>query len=194
MKEWRSRGLLAPLLAGAALTAGCDRGRASDDSRQALKPVKARVVTILARKLQRNVEAVGSLFPFEEVTVGSEVEGRVDAVYVDVGDSVTPGRPLVKIVPVELGLALEQERAALRQIEARLAPPGGGPLRDPEDAAEVKKAEADRTDAEQKYQRAKELFAEGLIARGAFDEAEARFNAARAAYDMAVQSVQNLEA
>ena len=33
----------------------------------------------------------GSLFPFEEVTVGSEVEGRVDQVFVDVGDRVARG-------------------------------------------------------------------------------------------------------
>jgi membrane fusion protein (multidrug efflux system) len=58
----------------------------------------------------------------------------------------------------------------------------------------VRKAEADRTDAQQKYERAKDLFDQGLIARGTFDEAQSRYNGARAAYDMAVQSVQNLKA
>jgi RND family efflux transporter MFP subunit len=173
--------------------AGCARGRTSDDGARAR--VKARVVPVVSRKVQRKVESVGSLFPFEEVTVSSEVDGRVDGVYVDVGDRVSRGQPLVKILPVELSLTLDEQRAALRQIEARLAPPdGGGVLGRPGDAAEVKKAEADRTDAEQKFQRAKELFTEGLIARGVFDEAEGRYNASRAAYDMAVQNVQNLEA
>jgi len=174
--------------------AGCGRGRAAD-GQHAARPVKARVVPVVTRKVQRSVDSVGSLFPFEEVTVGSEVEGRVAQVYVDVGDRVATGRPLVKIVSVEHALALEQERAALRQIEARLAPPvGGEAFADPKDAAEVKRAAADRTDAEQKYLRAKELFSEGLIARGTFDEAEAHFNGARAAYDMAVQNVMTLRA
>src|SRR5262249_35411922 len=186
---------LALVTAVAACAAGgCAGGRAADGQR-ALKPVKARVVPVVARKGQRTVESVGSLFPFEEVTVGPEVEGRVAQVYVDVGDRVSEGRPLVKIVPVEHALALEQERAALEQIRARLAAPGGGDtLVDPRDAAEVKRAAADRTDAEQKYLRAKELFAEGLIARGTFDEAEARYNGARAAYDMALQNVMTLRA
>jgi membrane fusion protein, multidrug efflux system len=185
------RALLASLLIGAI---GCTRGRASDDA-SSTRPVKVRVVSVSSRSVQRRVEAVGSLFPFEEVTVGSEVEGRVDEVYVDVGDRVARGRLLVKIVPVELGLALEQEQAALQQIQARLTPPGGSPeLKDPREASEVRKAEADRTDAEQKYHRAQELMAEGLIARGTFDEAEARYNAARAAYDMALQNVRNLQA
>ncbi len=178
----------------AAVGTGCLRGRASDDPRDGAKPVRARVVPVVSRVVHRDVESVGSLFAFEEVTVGSEVEGRVDVVYVDVGDKVATGRPLVKIVPVELSLALDQERAALQQIQARLAPPQGGDLKDPGEAAEVRRAQADRTDAEQKYERARELLSGGLIARGTFDEAEARFKAARAAYDMAVQNVQNLRA
>jgi len=183
------------LLATALATAGCAGGRAAEDGAGANDPVKARVVPVVSRDVRRNVEAVGSLFPFEEVTVSSEVEGRVEEIYVDVGDGVAQGRPLVRILPVELRLAVEQEEAALRQIEARLTSPGGeSAILNPRDAAEVKKAEADRTDAEQKFDRAKELFAQGLVARGAFDEAETRYNAARAAYDMALQSVRNLQA
>jgi RND family efflux transporter MFP subunit len=185
----------AALLALLGATWSCAGSRASDDAKRAIKPVKARVVAVVSRKVARRVDAVGSLFPFEEVTVSSEVEGRVDDVLVDVGDPVARGRALVKIHPVELSLGLEEQQAGLRQIEARLAGPGGGaPIESPRDAAEVKKAEADRTDAQQKYDRAKELYADGLIARGAFDEAEARYGAARAAYDMAVQNVQNLRA
>ena len=174
---------------------GCARGRASDDGKRALKPIRARVVPVVTRKVPRRVDSVGSLVAFEEVTVSAEVEGRVDQVYVDVGDPVARGRALVKIHPIELSLSLDEQQAALRQIEARLAPPdGGGAVKSPKDAAEVRKADADRTDAQQKYERARELFGEGLIARGTFDEAEARHNAARAAYDMAVQNVQTLRA
>ena len=174
--------------------AGCLSGRASDSPAKP-KPVKVRVVLVASRTLERSVEAVGSLFPFEEVTVSSEVEGRIDRVYVDVGDRVAQGRPLVKIIPVELGLALDQEQAALRQIETRLAPPEGqAALKDPRDAAEVRRAEADRLDAQQKFQRAQELFDQGLIARGTFDEAEARYDSARAGYDMALQNVRTLRA
>jgi RND family efflux transporter MFP subunit len=186
-------GLVACLLGG--LGAGCQSGRASEGSKTAEQPVKAQLVPVVSRTLQRNVEAVGSLFPFEEVTVSSEVEGRIDQVYVDVGDRVAPGRPLVRIIPLELSLSLDQEQAALRQIEARLAPPEGQQaLSDPRQTAEVRRAEADRTDAEQKYQRAKELWEQGLVPRGTFDEAEARVDSARAAYDIALQNVRNLQA
>jgi multidrug efflux pump subunit AcrA (membrane-fusion protein) len=185
--------LLAAVLIGGG--AGCSLGPASGGPARGQEAVEARVVPVVSRAVHRDVEAVGSLFPFEEVTVSSEVAGRIDRVYVDVGDRVAQGRPLVRIIPIELNLTLDEEQAALRQIEARLAPPEGHTeLKDPRDAAEVRKAEADRTDAEQKYERAQELWAQGLIARGTFDEAEARYNSARAAYDMALQSVRNLQA
>jgi len=186
------RAVLVCLLAFA--FSGCSAGRASEKA-AAQKPVKVRVVAVASRTIHRSVEAVGSLFPFEEVTVSSEVEGRIDRVYVDVGDEVAQGRPLVQIIPMELGLALDQEQAALKQIETRLAPPEGqAALKDARDTAEVRRAEADRLDAEQKYQRAKELWDQGLVSRGAFDEAEAHYNAVRAAYDMALQNVRTLQA
>ena len=184
--------LVACLLGGA----GCLSGRASE-APPAQKPVKVRVVPVTARSLQRSVEAVGSLFPFEEVTVSSEVEGRIDQVYVDVGDRVAPGRPLVRIVRVELGLALDQEQAALRQIESRLAPPEGQSALDGRARRGRGEAGGRRTatDAEQKFRRAKELWRRrGSSPAATFDEAEARYSSARAAYDMALQNVQHLRA
>jgi len=193
MAKRPSSGFALALAVAFTAAGGCARGRAAEDGRGP-KAVKAHVVPVASRSVQRTVDSVGSLFPFEEVTVGAEVEGRVAQVFVDVGDAVSRGRALVKIVPVELGLTLEQERAALEQIQTRLTTTGGGVLKDPKEAAEVKRADADRTDAEQKYLRAKELFAQGLISRGTFDEAEARYNGARAGYDMAVQNVLTLRA
>src|SRR5690348_15055534 len=58
------------------------------------------------KDLRRNVQAVGSLFAQEEVTVSSEVEGKVDSVLVDVGDRVEAGQPIVRVSTVELSLAL----------------------------------------------------------------------------------------
>ena len=172
------------VLLPALLAPSCGRGRAAED-RDDRKAVRARIVTVEQRHVRRDVQSVGSLFPFEEVTVSSEVEGKVDRVLVDVGDRVARGQALVAVSPVELELALEQQRAALEQVKARLGPvaAGGGEA----EAAEVKRAAADLLDAEQKFDRARSLFDDGLIARGTFDESEARYKAAQAAHDMALQ-------
>ena len=173
--------------------AACSKGRASEA--EARRPIRARVVPVEVRQVQRVVESVGSLFPFEEVTVSSEVEGKVARVLTDVGDRVRLGQALVEVAPMELEAALQQERAALQQVRANLGlPEGYEDLNDPTQAAGVKRAAADLRDAEQKYARAKSLFSEGLIAQGTYDETEARYNSARAARDIAVQSVQTLRA
>jgi len=182
-------GLLLPLLAGVA----CGKGRASAD--KGSKTVRARLLTVAHRDLRRDVEAVGSLFAFDEVVVSSEIEGRVERVLVDVGDSVAAGQALVKVAPVEMELSADQQRASYQQTKARLGlPEGHDDLKNLDDAAEVKRAMAALEDAQQKFKRTKSLWEEGLISKGSYDEVEANFKSARAAYDMARQSVENLRA
>lgn len=172
---------------------GCGRGRASAD--RGPHPVKARVLTLEHRDLRRDVEAVGSLFAYDEVVVSSEIEGRVERVLVDVGDTVAAGQPLVRVLPVEMELSAEQQRAAYRQTRARLGlPEGDEDLADPGEAAEVKRAHAALEDAQQKFQRARSLFEDGLISRGGYEEVEAGYKSAHASYEMARQSVENLRA
>jgi multidrug efflux pump subunit AcrA (membrane-fusion protein) len=179
------------------ISAACSRSSSGKtiDSASAARLTSVRALAVAPKSIRRNIESVGSLFAYEEVTVSSEVEGRVERVLVDVGDRVASGQPIVKVAPAELELTLEQQRAALKQARARL-----GINDDHEDltdvrlAAEVKRAAADLADAEQKYRRAKTLYEQGLLPRQNFDEAESRYNAARAAYDLAVQSVENLRA
>jgi RND family efflux transporter MFP subunit len=183
------------LCAGGALAlaalGGCGRSKASDNGP---KPIRARVVAVKTREVQRTVQSVGSCHAFEEVTVGSEVDGRVQQVFVDIGDKVDEGRALARIVPLELSLDVDEQRASLKQIESRLTDPDGAPIAKADEAAEVRKADADRADARQKYDRAKELMAEGLISKSTFEEVESRQNSTRAAYDMALQNVRNLQA
>jgi multidrug efflux pump subunit AcrA (membrane-fusion protein) len=116
-------------------------------------------------------------------------------VLVDVGDRVAKGQVLARVSPVELQLTVEQQQAALRQSRARLGlGEAEGELKDVREAAEVKKAAADLADAEQRYKRAQSLLETGVIARQVFDEAEAKYKAARATYDLAAQQVENLRA
>jgi membrane fusion protein, multidrug efflux system len=171
----------------------CSQDTPGKSNSSAQKPVNARVIPVESKQIRRNVESVGSLFAYEEVTVSSEVEGRVDDVLVDVGDRVTRGQAMVKVSPVELQYALDQQRAALRQARARLGLSEDGPeLKDIRDAAEVKKAAADLNEADQKYRRAKAMMDQGLLPQQNFDEVESRYKSARAAYDLAVQTVENI--
>jgi len=185
----------AALLSLIVVAESCSKTSGKQVDNVAARPIAVRMIPVEQKQLRRNVESVGSLFPLDEVTVSSEVEGRVEQVLVDVGDHVTAGQTIVKVVPTELQLTLDQQRATLQQARARLGlPENVEDVKDVRDAAEVKKAAADLADARQKYERAKTLFEQGLLPKQSFDEADSRNNAARAAYDLSVQGVQNLRA
>src|SRR5690349_11059103 len=79
----------------------CSKGNGNtvDASTARNKPVSVKSVVVQSHDIHRPVESVGSLFPFEEVVVSSEVEGKVEKVLVDVGDKITKGQSLVHISP-----------------------------------------------------------------------------------------------
>jgi membrane fusion protein (multidrug efflux system) len=181
------------------ITGGCSTVKPTQantkgaSSKEAAVPIH--VFSVASREVRRTVEAVGSLFPYDEVVVSAEVDGRAEKVLVDVGDRVTKGQTLVEILPTEFKLAADQQEAMLEQVRAKLGSAEGEPdVKDPAQTAAVKKAAADLANARQKYERSKSLSEQGLIPRQSFDEDEANYKAAQATYDLAVQDVRNLQA
>lgn len=165
-------------------------GSSSEDKAMAVS-----VATVESREVHRTVEAVGSLFAYDEVTVSPEVDGRAEKVLVDVGDHVTKGQVLVQILPIEYELAVSQAQAQLDQARAKLGLTAAQEeLSDPTQAASVKKAAADLANAEQKFRRTAELTQQGVLPKQTYDEDEANYNAMKAAYDLALQDVTNMQA
>jgi RND family efflux transporter MFP subunit len=165
-------------------------GSASDD-----KAMTVTTATVESREVHRTVEAVGSLFAYDEVMVSPEVDGRAEKVLVDVGDHVTKGQVLVQILPIEYELAVSQAQAQLDQARAKLGLTAGQEeLADTTQAASVKKAAADLANAEQKFRRTAELTEQGVMPKQTYDEDEANDKAMKAAYDLALQDVTNMQA
>jgi len=67
------------------------------------------------------VSATGNLEPTDEVEVGSEQSGLVDAVYVDNNSQVTKGQPLARLDPSRLRDTLVQSEAGLASAQAQVA-------------------------------------------------------------------------
>jgi len=66
------------------------------------------------------VSATGTLQPRDQVDVGAEVSGRIDALYVDYNDHVKKGQKLAKINTDQIEAQLAQSRAALATAQATL--------------------------------------------------------------------------
>jgi HlyD family secretion protein len=66
------------------------------------------------------VSATGTLQPKDQVDVGAEISGRIDAIYVDFNSHVRKGQPLARINTDQLQAQLAQTRATLAQSQATL--------------------------------------------------------------------------
>ena len=69
-----------------------------------------RFYTVTEESARRRIQAVGSLYAFEESTLSSQVEGRVAEVLADVGDNVQQGQVLVRIDTQELQFEVDRQR------------------------------------------------------------------------------------
>jgi len=74
--------------------------------------------------LSITVSATGTLAPRDQVDVGAEVSGKIDALYVDFNDHVKKGQKLARIDTLAFEAALAQSRAALAQAQATLIQTG----------------------------------------------------------------------
>jgi RND family efflux transporter MFP subunit len=157
------------------------------------RPVQVQTVAVTARDVRRVVQSVGTLFPFDEGVISAEIDGRVTEINADLGDRVTKGQVLVKISDEEQKYILAQTEAQLRMAMERVGLRNeNDKVEDIRQASEVRRAQADLTDAEQHYKRMRSLVDQGIGSRAELDQAQARYNAQRAGYDATINQARNL--
>jgi multidrug efflux pump subunit AcrA (membrane-fusion protein) len=182
------------LVAGLLLSlSGCSRDRGVQAAEgQKARPVKTEQAQI--RDVRRQVDVVGTLAAREEVVVSAEVDGRVARLVHDLGDRVTAGEALIELDPEKLQYRAEAQRAALEQARARYGASGDGDLPPLEQVPAVVSTSAQLADAQQQFERAKNLSAQNLLSRSDLDTARTRYNTAKAAHDAALASARQLRA
>ena len=192
----KSTNYLAPFVALATvLAAGCSKSQSASVLGDAAHPTPVHFYTVAEETARRRIQAVGSLYAFEESTLSSQVEGRVAEVLADVGDNVKEGQALVTIDPQELQFEVDRQRGLVTQVRAQLGiGPNDPPPSDPKKIASVQRAEADLFDADHKYGRAQQMYKDNLISQQQLDEAASRFQSTKATYTVALQEVDRLKA
>lgn len=155
--------------------------------------VDIQVATVSAHDTARVVETIGTLFPFDETVISAELDGRVDEVKADLGDTVRQGEVLVHISDEEQKYLVQQNEAQLRMSLERLGLKSeNDKLKDVKDAPDTRKAEAELYDAQTRFERQKRLSDQGIGAPADLDQAQARYRAAQAAYDSTIYATRNL--
>ena len=180
------------LLLFAGLSAGCGH-QEQVQAKQDPGPIPVQIVPVSSKDIRRVVESVGTLFPFDESVVSAEIDGRVDAVDVDLGDHVKSGQVMVHISDEEQRYLLEQNDAQLRQALERLGLKSESErVKDIRDTPEPRRAQADLFDAEQRYKRTQNLFDQGIASQSDLDSAQSRYKSLQASYETTLNQTRNL--
>src|SRR5262245_21649198 len=118
--------VLALCLAVALAAAAADRSDAQAPpagkaAAPAFRPVSITVARAEAREVQRSVETVGSLLPWQETQVKTEQPGTIAKLHADLGDSVPRGKVLAEYDSREFDLAVAQADADLLSARQSLS-------------------------------------------------------------------------
>lgn len=183
----------------ALLLAACGQSQAQDPKKKGpaeLKPFSVTVARVEARSIQRSVETIGSVLPWEEVPVKSELPGTLARLRADLGDRVSAGAILAEFDKREAQLATEQadadllgSREALARARATTDAGRANLTRVREQLATVK-ADVERARAQLHWatlelERSQQLLAKELIAARDVDNARTQHQVAVAQLQMA---------
>jgi RND family efflux transporter MFP subunit len=173
-------------------TIGCNKAPiASTDSKPAEKEVSGALLKIDMVPWVTNTRCQGSLAADETTTLSAKVAGRVENVFVDVGDIVAPEKILVQLDPTDFKLLSEQSDAQLQQARAAVGLKPADPVEklNPENAPPVLEAKALLDEATQTLARMTRLATEDAITQSDLELAESAERVARARYQSSLNSV-----
>jgi RND family efflux transporter MFP subunit len=187
----RARGALAAIAVALSLAVSACSSASGKPAANGGEALPVNVVKVDPLELRREVEAVGTLAARDETVVSAEVEARVARLAADMGDRVAADAPLVILDAEKLRYRVDEQRAALEQTRARLGATGAE-LPAAEQTPDVVSALAQRTEAEQKLVRARQLAEKNLLPAQELERAQTELETARAAHQTALASARNL--
>jgi membrane fusion protein (multidrug efflux system) len=145
--------------------------------------VMVTVEPVSFRPVQRTIEAVGTLYGFEEVTISARVEGCVRTLGFDVADRVKPGDLLLEVDPTDHELSVQQASRGLEVELARLgmqALPAAGV--DLAGVPFVMQARTRMDNSQSHFERVRSLAAARANSAEELDNATSDYRAAQAEY------------
>ncbi|MDA1230855.1 MAG: efflux RND transporter periplasmic adaptor subunit [Planctomycetota bacterium] len=178
-----------------ALLAGCDGAEQARTpaEKEELPIVEAEVMTIAPQPWRQMIRSQGSLTADEVAMLGARVEGRVEEVHVDLGDSVMVGQPLVTLRKQGFQFHVEQAEAALLQVRSAVGLKPDDPVSklNPENAPPVVEQRLLWEQAKEDLARAQELIQRKAMSTSELLQFQTTQAVAEARYNSAVNSVRD---
>ncbi len=143
-----------------------NRAATGNGSRVSTRPTTA---VVIQTNINFAVNAAGEISPAEQVSVRPEINGRIEAMPVDLGDRVKKGDLLFKLDDAEL----QQQRAS--------------------NLTDIERAKLELEKAERDFKRAQQLLADKLISQELFDDTRTAFQLAKNALERSQKDLAIIE-
>jgi RND family efflux transporter MFP subunit len=143
------------VVSAAGLLSGCSEGNVAA-SMQAPPPPQVKVMAAELRTVQETSEYVATIKSRNSATIQPQVEGQITKIFVRSGERVRAGAPLLEIDPLKQRATVNSSEATERQKQANLEW------------------------AKTQLERAKKLYAAGVVSRQDLDQAQTGYDAAQA--------------
>jgi RND family efflux transporter MFP subunit len=131
-------------------------------------PMTVELAPVTRREMASTVTVVGNLIGAATVDAVPRGQGRLDAVYVKLGDPVRRGQAIAKIEDREIVEQIRQAEATYNVSQAT-----------------IRQREADLKLAQNNLERSRSLYERDLLPRQTFDDTDARYQAAQAQLELA---------
>ena len=131
-------------------------------------------VPVIATKVRRGdissfIYTTGTIFPKQESMISPKVSGRIEKLYVDEGDQVKKGQPLVMLEQERIRIGVKESEASLKETEAQLK------------------------NLQATLQRNQKLFEEGVIGSQLFDDTATERDLAEARVQRASATLERIQ-
>jgi multidrug efflux pump subunit AcrA (membrane-fusion protein) len=137
--------------------------------------------------IEERILRTGDIAPELQVTIYSKVQGWVEKINVREGDRVKTGQVLATLDAREAEAAVAQAKANLEASAARLKQVRATAEEAVQSQIQQAKANLELAEADQK--RFQELHQKDFVARQQLDEAQTKYNVAKANYDLAMNNI-----
>ena len=136
-------------------------------------PMTVELAPVTRKDMIDTITVVGNLIGAATVDAVPRGQGRLEAVYVKLGDPVRRGQAIAKIEDRELVEQIKQADATLNVSQAT-----------------IRQRQADLKLAQNNMERSKSLFERDLLPRQTFDDTDARYQAAHAQLELAMAQLE----
>jgi HlyD family secretion protein len=155
-------------------------------------------------KLESKVTASGDIRPVTLYNLTAEVPGRVEEIFVNEGDPVKKGQPLVRVDPTQSSFSVTAAEASVRVSQADAANSQVAVQQAENNInqakanlagaeADLERAKADFVNAESEYNRYQQLVENGVATKSQFDAAKSRYEQARAVVNSQLSRINQLK-